>query len=96
MYLNQALLSSPSNLLLSIKGYELHWAIAHMFTPLTILKYPEAPQAAPHEFLMFQYLTPLSLPYPVRRTAWLTSIVPVPQLSAEYTPETYLLNPEIT
>ena len=64
-----------------MRGYELHWAIAHILTPLSILKYPEAPHELPHEFLTFQKAFPFSFPYPVAKTAWLTSFVVVPQLS---------------
>lgn len=57
-----------------------------MLAPLYILKYPWLPQVAPQEFLIFQNLTPLSTPYPVAKTAWLTSFVVFPQLSTLYTP----------
>ena len=58
---------------LSINGYELHWANAHIFVPLSILKYPPFPQVDPQEFFTFQKSFPLSFPYPVASTAWLTS-----------------------
>lgn len=47
--------------------------LPHMFLPISILKYPWSPQFSPHEFLMSQYGTPSSIPYPTARTAWLTS-----------------------
>lgn len=42
----------------SMRGYALHWAMAHILTSLSILKYPLTPHEAPQEFLIFQYLTP--------------------------------------
>lgn len=58
---------------LSMSGNELHWAMAHMLFPLSILKNPLLPHEAPQEFLTFQKFFPLSFPYPVAKTAWLTS-----------------------
>jgi hypothetical protein len=54
-----------------------------MFYPLNILKYPLDPHEAPHEFFIFQNDFPFSTPYPVAKTAWLTSRGVVPQFSAE-------------